>query len=331
MEPVRRPEKTYAHLARLGRMPTEYEVVSSALLYHVGKGFEVATPVTAFHEAHRSEDGLGRVDGERFDDPRATTYTGYVSLQSKQECYVDGLLAAMEASPATRSADWLARLRLFVALRHPMHGLQMLAAYVGAMAPGGKIAIAAAMQAADELRRVQRVAYLVALLEAQHRGFADDARARFMHDDALQPLRRTIETLLVTYDFGEALVGLCLCLKPVFDTLVLERFADAARREGDPLLAEVLASLAHDARWHGTWSRAFVRGATNADPALRAVVADHARVWAPRALAAARALAGALLGHADDATYVSLERAQHDALIGAGVEIAIDARRGASP
>jgi Methane/Phenol/Toluene Hydroxylase len=39
-------------------------------------------------------------------------------------------------------------------LRFPGHGLQMLAAYIGKMAPSSRITMAASFQAADEMRSV---------------------------------------------------------------------------------------------------------------------------------------------------------------------------------
>src|SRR5436190_135955 len=48
-------------------------------------------------------------------------------------------------------------LGLLSALRFPLHGLQMVAAYVGALAPSGRISVACALQAADQLRAIQRL------------------------------------------------------------------------------------------------------------------------------------------------------------------------------
>ena len=67
--------------------------------------------------------------------------------------------------------------RLLPPLRYLYHGLQMLAAYVGQMAPSGRITIAAALQAADEMRRVQRIAYRMAMLRRLRPGFGDVGQA----------------------------------------------------------------------------------------------------------------------------------------------------------
>jgi hypothetical protein len=56
-------------------------------------------------------------------------------------------------------------------LRFPGHGLQMLAAYIGKMAPSSGITMAASFQAADEMRRVQRLAYRMRQLQVTHPEF----------------------------------------------------------------------------------------------------------------------------------------------------------------
>ena len=53
----------------------------------------------------------------------------------------------------------------------------MLAAYVGQMAPSGRITIACALQAADEMRRVHRLAYRMALLRRLRPDFGDAGQA----------------------------------------------------------------------------------------------------------------------------------------------------------
>src|SRR6185369_794611 len=154
--------KTYSHLAHRRRLPSEYEVASSQLLYHPGRGFEVAVPLADWYERNLHGSPLSCSDWEGFEDPRQTTYTRYVALQTQQEAHVEGVLRSMEACDYDRTLPEAARTllaRAVAPLRFAFHGLQMLAAYVGQMAPSGRIAIASLLQAADEMRRLQRVAY----------------------------------------------------------------------------------------------------------------------------------------------------------------------------
>ena len=101
-------------------------------------------------------------------------------------------------------------------LRYPIHGLQMLAAYVGHMAPSGRIVVAAAFQSADEMRRVHRIAYRMRQLQNKRVAFGKDSKAEWQSEPMWQPLREMIERLLVTFDWAEAFTGVNLVLKPMF-------------------------------------------------------------------------------------------------------------------
>lgn len=74
-------QKTYAHLAGQRRVPSEYELASSNLLYYTRGGFELKVPVSSFYERHQQASPLRCADWELFRDPRETTYTKYTALQ----------------------------------------------------------------------------------------------------------------------------------------------------------------------------------------------------------------------------------------------------------
>jgi toluene monooxygenase system protein E len=280
-------QRSYWHLANLGRKPSEYDIASSELLYHTRRGFELQTPVTAFYAKYQAESALRSQDWERFGDPRATTYASYVALQRKQEIYVDGVLAA-ERRAATEGlpADWLRTLdQLLGTLRFPLHGLQMIAAYLGSLAPSGKIAIACAFQTGDEMRRIQRLTQRMVQLESCHRGFGHEARAAWQQAAAWQPLRELIERLLCTYDWGEALVVLCLLVKPGLDGLFMADLGELARERHDDTLHKLLGSLHTDCEWHAQWSGALLQLLAG-EGDNRAAIATWLERWRPRVGAA---------------------------------------------
>ena len=103
--------------------------------------------------------------------------------------------------------------------RYPLHGLQMLAAHLGALSPTGKIAVLCAFQAADEMRAVQRLAERMGQLLSGYRELFDDSLVLWREDPAWQPLREVIERLLVAHDGTETFAGLCLTVKPALDEL----------------------------------------------------------------------------------------------------------------
>jgi toluene monooxygenase system protein E len=286
--------KTYSHLAAARRQPTEYEIVTSRLHHHVERGFEVSVPLAAWYARHVGGSRWQAPDWERFADPREATYTKYTRLQQAKEAYVDGLLESIDQTGHDRGLTDEARAlleRTLPPLRFAFHGLQMLAAYVGQMAPSGRITIAAALQAADEMRRTQRFAYRMAQLRRIDPAFGAQAREAFQGEACWQPLRRLVETLLVTHDWAEAFFALDVCLKPALDELFMVELGVAARERGDFVLGQLLASLDEDCQWHRRWTAALVGVALAARPENRGACVEWTQAWVPQVGAAIAALA----------------------------------------
>src|SRR6201995_4281978 len=181
--PTGRPpgRKTSPRLAAGRPVPLEYELVSTDLHYNPPMRFELpaANPVIAWYYRYREGSALRARDWERFSDPRRTTYRAYTVLQDGREDVVDGLLREVDDTGYDRNLDpeWVRFLdRWYSPLRFPVHGLQMLAAYVAQMAPASRITNCAAFQAGDEMRRVQRIAYRTVQLANQP--LDDDSVAR---------------------------------------------------------------------------------------------------------------------------------------------------------
>jgi toluene monooxygenase system protein E len=289
------PLKTYSHLAGRRRVPTEYEIVTSELLYYVERGFAVDVPVAAFYRRYQAGSPLVVPVWEGFADPRETTYTKYTELQARKETHVAALFAALESAEQAPPAAWLATLEATIApWRFAVHGLQMIAAHVGQMAPSGRITIAALFQGADEMRRIQALAYRMGQLRRLHPAFGATSRAAWQEHPAWQPLRRLIETALVAFDWGEALTLLGLCAKPVLDALFNTELGRLAQARGDFAFAGVLASLDEDARWHREWTAALFGMAFAERPENRTVVQGWLDRWSGPVTAAAQAVAEGL-------------------------------------
>jgi len=280
-------QKTYWHLQGQGRIPSEYEIVSSKLLVYTGegftgKGFELDVPLKSWYEHYQKGSPLQCSSWEKFRDPRETTYTKYTDVQLEKEIFIDKLLQEIEATgyDSRLTGTWMYFLsRVFAPLRYPVHGMQMIAAYIAQMAPGGRIAITATLQLADEVRRIERMAYRVRQLQLVFPGFAEDSQARWERDPLWQPMREAIERLLVTYDWGEAFTGLNLVLKPLFDKLFMQLMGDVALREGDYLLGQILYSLHEDSTWQQRWTQALVRTAIEDAPMNKDVVQRWINKW----------------------------------------------------
>lgn len=281
--------RTYSHLAPNRKVPDDYDLTTTRLHYYVGRGFEVKTPIDEWYAKYQTGSALVCSDWDRFADPARTTYTRYTAVARQREAHVDGILRSIDelGHDARLTADWVDLLdRIVGPVRYPMHALQMVASYVGSMAPGSRLTIALMFQAGHEMRRVQRLTCRMAELRGTRPGFGAGAKEAWQKDPTWQPLRKLVEHLLVTYDWAEALVALNLCVKPEFDALFLNRFAAEALRHGDPFLAEILVSFAEDAAWQREWTRAFVDLCESDRPDNGAVIESWVSRWLPQTKAA---------------------------------------------
>jgi toluene monooxygenase system protein E len=130
----------------------------------------------------------------------------------------------------------------------------------------------------------------MAQLRLRQPDFGKDGKQLWQQHPSWQPLRRASEELLCTYDWGEALVALNLCMKPVLDELFLNRLAELARASNDFLLGQICFSLAEDAGWHRAWSEALIDHAVLSRPDNLDVVREWVGAWLPKAEHGARVL-----------------------------------------
>lgn len=285
-------QKTYWHLLGEQKIPSEYEIASSKLLYYPKRGFEVKVPAGEWYQKYQTESPFYCADWSQFRDPRETHYTKYNKLQKTKETFASRLLDQMEGIEYFQrlSPEWVSVLDEFLCpLRYPWHGFQMIAAYIAQMSPSSRIVIAGMFQNADEIRRVQRISYRMRQLQDHFPSFGKNAKEIWQNHPAWQPLRENVERLLVCYDWGEAFVGFNLVLKPLFDRFVLIHFAERAKREGDYLLAELLASFEEDALWQRDWSFALASLAMQQAPGEKTKKSQEAiqrwvEHWSPKAM-----------------------------------------------
>jgi toluene monooxygenase system protein E len=291
---------TYSLLGARESPPSEYEIVTSRLLYYPGRGFEVNVPLKAFYDKYQSGSLLRAKDWDAFVDPRETTYAKYTRLQMSAETELNLLFEQIEGSDHDRafSREWLRQLSASLApVRYPLSGLQMIAAYIAQMAPSGRIAVASLFQAADEQRRIERLAYRMRQLQLIDPELGADSKSVFENDDAWQPLREIVERLLVTFDWGESFVALNLCLKPRLDRLINEEWARAAENNGDRCLPAMCRSFAADAQWHRDWSASLISLAQrDGDPMSTQAIKDWVDEWTPGAVRAVASLARVFTG-----------------------------------
>jgi toluene monooxygenase system protein E len=302
----RRGLRTWSSLGQLGRIPSEYEIVTHGLNYTTRPNRTAAlesnptSPANMWFLTYRDRSPLRAGDWLGFRDPDTMIYRKYVTMQDEQETAVEVVLD--EYGPARHDAalaeTWVNGLAtLFTPTRFPVHALQMCTAYLGHMAPASYISNCAVFGAGDLLRRVSLVAYRTRqLADATSSAIGRGERACWERNEAWQPAREALERLLTAYDWGECFTAMNLVLRPTLDHVLIREFAGAARDAGDELTWLLLGSLAVDADRAARWSTALARYAIEQRPGNRDVLQRWVARWTPRAEAAAAGL-GQLFEH----------------------------------
>ena len=297
-----KPLKTWSHLAGKRRRPSEYEIVSTNLLWSTDDEMPWALSpgidMNEWYLRYRNNSPLRHDDWDAFRDPDETVYRSYNVTQDGHETYVDGLLRdhAKNAHDAGLSADWVAALaRLYTPARYPLHCLQMCSAYLVQIVPASTIENCTMFQTADQLRWVSRIAYRTRELANAYAeaGFVSGERGAWEEDPCWQGFREMLERVLVTYDWAEHFVALNIVAKPAFDEAFIHQLGRAARRERDTLLAQLLDAQWTDSERARRWTGALVEFARGtADNA--ALMDGWVAKWAPLGDAAIDAYCAAL-------------------------------------
>lgn len=266
---VLKPLKTWSHLAKRRRKPSEYEIVSVNILYNTRPGcapydLDPDVGMNRWYKQYRDQSPLQHDDWNAFRDPDELVYRTYNMLQDGQETYIQGLFNQFSEREHDKALDpqWAGTLaRLYTPGRYLFHTLQMASAYIQQMSPASTITNCAAFQAADALRWLSHAAYRTKELSQTftNKGFGTDERTYWETDPAWQGFRELMEKVLTTWDWGEAFVALNLVAKPAVEEAVLRKLGEAGRHNGDTLLGMLTDNQLMDAARHRRWATALVK------------------------------------------------------------------------
>ncbi|WP_456406728.1 aromatic/alkene monooxygenase hydroxylase subunit beta [Thiolapillus sp.] len=266
---VLKPLKTWSHLAGNRRRPSEYEIVSTNLHYHMDNPdnpweLDPDIPMAKWYRKYRNESPLKCDDWDKFRDPDQLIYRTYNLLQDGQETYVTGLFDQFSDRGHDQMLEeaWVATLaRLYTPARYLFHALQMGSSYIHQMAPASTITNCATYQTADGLRWMTHTAYRTRELANSYpnAGFGEREREIWEQDAAWQGFRELAEKALIAWDWGEAFVAINLVLKPAVEEALLVQAGDIARSQGDTLLGLLTQAQMRDAERHRRWASALVK------------------------------------------------------------------------
>jgi propane monooxygenase reductase subunit len=242
---------------------------------------------------------LRSTDWFAFRDPGAQWERPFYQRGTASENQIDGAIrsASSEGVFDDFGAEWVDFLRSY--LQGPAyveHGLWFALATIARDALSDSIANCIALYASMKQRSAQAIVLYAMDLEAHHGPFPiEDARERFLTEDAWQPTRRYLERLAATPDWGEVLVAANLCFEPLVGTLLRRELGIRAAAANGDTVTPVLARVAmQEWDWARAWSVAlmqFVLADETHGAANRAVVGRWVGDWLPEAVQAALALA----------------------------------------
>lgn len=296
--------KTWSRMGELGRVPTEYEIVTHEMV-HTAKEVPLEmgeeTFANQWMKRYRDSTGLKVKNWEAFRDPDALFYRIYNQRQDNAESFIDKVIEQFtdrsnsDAGLDRSCVEMLAR--VFTPARYLTHGLQMASAYIQQMASTSYVANAAAFQTFDHLRRVERIAYRTRQLSLTwpEQGFGSGERAVWEQDALWQPVRRAVEELLVCFAWHENFVATNLLVKPALDLLSLKEFATVAAENGDTLDSLICSNLFEDSERSMRWSAALSRFLIEQDDGNRELLLATVKAHRAKALAAIESF-GTMLG-----------------------------------
>jgi toluene monooxygenase system protein E len=293
---VSRPLKTWSHLANRRRRPTEYEAVSTNLLWSTSNPdapwtMGEAIAMSKWYKKYRNGSPLKSADWDGFRDPDQLIYRNYTLIQDGQESFVDGLIEDHNRNEhdSSLSDTWAEVLgRMYTPSRYLMHAVQMSSNYLVALSPASAISNCFMFQAGDHLRWLSRVAYRTAELKLAkpHQGFDEAERKHWEEAPEWQGFRELVETVLVAWDWGEQFIALNLVLKPAIDAAFIGALGQAARRNGDTLTGLLLDAQLIDSDRTRRWTTSLLKHALESNADNAAVIRGWITKWNPRGEAA---------------------------------------------
>jgi propane 2-monooxygenase small subunit len=238
-------------------------------------------------------------DWYAYRDPEQRWERTFFQVGAGYERQIEGAVtsAATDHLFADFTPEWVGFLR--ANLQVPAfveHGLWLAAASLARDCLSDSLTHAVVLHAAHKQRLAQSIVLYAMDLEPHFGPFPiEPARQRFLSHEAWQPVRRYVERLRSTRDWGEVIVAANVCFEPIVGVAIRREFGiRAATVNGDTVTPVVARVGQQEWDWISGWTAAFTRlvlederhGAAN-----REVVGAWLADWMPAAHQAAQALA----------------------------------------
>jgi ferredoxin-NADP reductase/ferredoxin len=295
-------ERSFAWFAPSKRRATLYEDVTidtqPSIRRHLTRGWPLS-----FEDGRGTWDedstALRSSDWYAFRDPGEQWERPFYQLESALEQQIEGTIRSAfgEGMTTDFSAKWVEFLRRYLQVpAFVEHGLWFALAAAARDCLSDSVATCVCLQAAMKQRSAQAIVLYAMDLEAHHGPFPiESAREAFLREEPWQPVRRFLERLSATPDWGEVIVAANLCFEPLVGALLRRELGiRAAAASGDTVTPVLARAATQEWEWARGWTVEFVRfliDDVRFGSANRSTIGDWVREWLPRAEEAALALA----------------------------------------
>lgn len=242
---------------------------------------------------------LRSLDWYAFRDPGQQWERPYYQSASALENQIEGTLrsAAQEELLADFAPEWVEFLRQHLQVpAFVEHGLWFALATIGRDCLSDSVATCVCLQAAMKQRSAQALVLYAMDLERHHGPFPiEDARRQFLREPRWQPVRRYLERLAATRDWGEVIVAANVCFEPRVGTLLRREVGSRlAAARGDTVTPVLARAATEEWEWARGWTAELIRmllGDSEHGEHNRETVQSWLTSWEPEAIEASEALA----------------------------------------
>ena len=179
------------------------------------------------------------------------------------------------------------------------HGLWRALCGAARPALSDLITHAIVLEAAMKQRQAQDLVVYAMDLEAEIGECSiEQAKARWMDEEAWQPVRKLVESVAEAGDWMERVIATNICIEPVLGTLLRrEMLLVPATANGDPITPVIISAAQREWLWYRDWTSELVDfcvGDEEHGAANREVLAAWCATWNPVVEAAAESIKGEL-------------------------------------
>lgn len=286
-----------------GRHPTDYENLTVGQQSSPAEWLHVGWPVRFDDGRDPFTEDSTKVRSSRWRDwrdPFGVWQRPYVQNTNFDEQALEHLTpVALDTGLDQINETWVREIlgKYYAAWPFAEYGLFLSLCYAVREALADTVMFATAFEATDRLRHQQDIVRLILEIGDRDHAYSDaDARAAWMEDPVLVPVRENVELIFSLYDWAEIIVAINLVFEPLVGSLIKDEFvARNAPHNGDPLTPVLLAAARRDAARHVETTRSLVQFLLS-DPQFgdsnRQIISGWLERWSAVSHPAASAAAG---------------------------------------